>query len=77
MMEVWPTGTKHDKEGKIDFDSFLQPLVQDLQTLATGGIEAHQYDSDSASIQPFVLRGHLLTVSGDMPTISKVGVHFD
>jgi hypothetical protein len=57
----------------VDFDSFLKPLLEDLTTLATEGILAYQYDDLSGRLKPFQLKAHLLTVTGDMPAVSKVG----
>ncbi|KAJ9095016.1 hypothetical protein QFC21_005809 [Naganishia friedmannii] len=67
-------GTKNDKDGKFLFDSFLQPLIEDFKVLATEGIEAFQHEEESASLQPFTLRGHLLTVTGNMPAVSKAPI---
>ncbi|KAJ9118604.1 hypothetical protein QFC22_003824 [Naganishia vaughanmartiniae] len=47
--------------------SYLQPLIESLRILACEGVEASHPDG-----QPFTLKAHLITVSGDMPAISKV-----
>ena len=55
---------------KLDMDSFLWPLIEDLRALATTGIDARRWID--GKLQSFTMRAHLILVSGDMPAISKV-----
>jgi hypothetical protein len=59
-----------------DLDSFLQPLIDELKTLATVGVPARtwMYSADRGhdTLQPFTLRAHLLSMLGDMPAVAKV-----
>lgn len=54
-------------------DTFLQPLVDDLRTLALEGVTAVRWVGEN--LVPFTMRAHLLVVIGDMPAISKVSCH--
>lgn len=66
------SGTKSDKEGTVNFDSFLVPLLEELRQLATKGVDPYQYVEGVEGLQSFRLRAHLITVTGDMPAIAKV-----
>lgn len=68
------SGSKEDEGGSVDYDSFLQPLLHDLKTLATDGVEAREYDPQAGCLteQTFQLRAHVITVCGDMPAVAKV-----
>lgn len=55
---------------KLDMDSFLWPLIQDLEVLATSGVKARRWvDGELVS---FMMKAHFVVISGDMPAISKV-----
>lgn len=56
-------GPNHPKE----IDTFLLPLIEELETLARG-IPAF----DSADRSPFVLHAYLLACFGDMPAVAKL-----
>lgn len=66
-----PLGSKHDREGSVQFDTFLEPLLQDLRSLATEGFAAFEFDRATQKMIPFRLKGHLLIVTGDMPYSSR------
>jgi hypothetical protein len=53
-------------------DTFLQSLIDDLQTLATEGVKAVRWDE--GHLLPSTMKAHLLLVMGDMPTQSKVRI---
>jgi hypothetical protein len=59
---------------QFDLDSFLEPLFQDLRILATDGVRAERWvhAGPARHLVDFTLRAHLLTMSGDMPAVSKV-----
>ncbi|KAJ9095019.1 hypothetical protein QFC21_005812 [Naganishia friedmannii] len=64
------TGTREEITGrKVVLDSFLWPLLEDLEILAGVGFPAQRWIGDKQ--QAFNLRAHLIVVSGDMPAISK------
>lgn len=66
-------GTKRARQGKVDFDSFMQPLLEELQILAGAGVECRRYLPGPQTLSDiFTLRAHLITVTGDMPAVSKV-----
>ncbi|QRW08839.1 Transposase family tnp2 [Ceratobasidium sp. AG-Ba] len=50
-----------------ELDTFLEPLVDELEQLASG-VAAF----DGAQMHPFCLRAHLLTCFGNMPAIAKM-----
>ncbi|QRV79766.1 Transposase family tnp2 [Ceratobasidium sp. AG-Ba] len=50
-----------------ELDTFLAPLVQELEELARG-VPAYDAESD----RPFCLRGYLIVCFGDMPAIAKL-----
>ena len=52
-------------------DSFLWPLIEDLERLATTGVSAKRWVDNK--LADFTMRGHLVIISGDMPAIAKVG----
>jgi hypothetical protein len=67
-------GSKDDKEGKVKFETFLWPLIKELEILATTGVECRRFVPSTGGLSTlFDLRAHLITVTGDMPAISKVG----
>jgi hypothetical protein len=57
---------------KVDIDSFLWPLIQDLERLATVGVIARRWIN--GRLADYQMRAHLIVISGDMPAISKVRV---
>jgi hypothetical protein len=69
-----PKGTKDDKEGKVKFDTFLWPLLKELEILATTGVKCRKIQPLTGALsESFDLRAHLISVTGDMPAVSKVG----
>jgi hypothetical protein len=72
-----PIGNRErHKDRQFDIDSFLEPLMEDLKTLAVEGVSAQRWvgEGRAQELQDFRLRAHLLTVSGDMPAIAKVWI---
>ena len=68
------TGSKDDKEGKVKFETFLWPLLKELEILATTGVKCRRFVPSPGELsEPFDMRTHLITVCGDMPAVSKVG----
>lgn len=59
------------KGKKLDLDSFLAPLLERM--LAYESVPTLKWDPTSQKLDTaaFTLRAHLLSVSGDMPGISK------
>lgn len=57
---------------KVDIDSFLWSLIQDLERLATVGVNARRWIN--GRLVDYQMRAHLIVISGHMPAISKVGV---
>jgi hypothetical protein len=55
---------------KLNLDSFLYPLVEDLQKLALEGVAARRWAG--GEVVSFRLRAHLILINGDMPAIAKV-----
>jgi hypothetical protein len=55
---------------KVDMDSFLWPLIEDLRTMATTGVPAKRWTANK--LVNFTMRAHLVVISGDMPAIAKV-----
>lgn len=50
--------------------------MEELECLATEGVDCRRYGSTSQSLSDlFLLRAHLITVSGDMPAVAKVSCH--
>jgi hypothetical protein len=67
-------GSKDDREGKVKFETFLWPLMKELEILATTGVECRKFVPSTGTLSTvFNLRAHLITVTGDMPAVSKVG----
>jgi hypothetical protein len=58
--------------GVINIDSFLRPLLDDLEILAGKGVTSSRWDVEEGIFKNFTLRAHLVVVIGDMPVISKV-----
>lgn len=66
-------GTKRARQGKVNFDSFLRPLLDELKLLAGKGVECRRYLPESLTLSDvFTLRAHVITVTGDMPAVAKV-----
>jgi hypothetical protein len=53
----------------VDMHSYLQPMIESLRMLACEGVDATGEDGTT-----YTLRAHLLTISGDMPSQSKVSL---
>lgn len=76
---MWVDAGKKEKRrgpappgGVIDIDSFLRPLLEDLEILAGKGVACSRWDVEEGIFRDFTLRAHLVVVIGDMPAISKV-----
>lgn len=76
-------GTRSQTNSRdVDIDSFLQPLPDDMEILATTGTQAMRWvervnpqQQTTQSSEEFTLRAYILSVSGDMPAIAKL-MHF-
>jgi hypothetical protein len=68
-MTTIPVGeTRRHVPTAVDPQSYLAPFIETLRVLKTVRVLAGHHAS-----RAFLLNAHLITISGDMPAISKVG----
>ncbi|KAJ9111247.1 hypothetical protein QFC22_006547 [Naganishia vaughanmartiniae] len=70
-LPCWKRSTRDElADRKLDMDSFLWPLIEDLRKLATAGVKARRWEG--GRLVDYLMRAHLIVISGDMPAISKL-----